>query len=107
MSAATTYTSYTRARERFASVLEQVEQGDSIVIVQRQGHKDVAMIAADELSALLEEVYLFRSPANARRLLEALEWSDKRLSEPPKTTSLEEFRQEMENEIEREEASEA
>lgn len=64
------------------------------------------MSVADELSALLEEIYLLRSPANARRLLEALKWSEERLSEPPKTTSLEEFRREIEDEIEREEASE-
>jgi antitoxin YefM len=78
---AANYTSYTQVRDNFVKVLEQVEQGDSIVVVQRRGHADVAMIAADELSALLEEVYLLRSPANAKRLFEALAWSQQKLGE--------------------------
>lgn len=110
----TTYTSYTQAQEHFVQVLEQVELGNSIVIVQRQGHNDVALIAADELSALLEEIYLLRSraasalrpPANAQRLFQALNWSQERLSQTPATTSLEELRQELETEIEQEKAAE-
>lgn len=38
----------------------------------RRGHEDVALVPADELSSLLETAYLLQSPANARRLLEAL-----------------------------------
>jgi antitoxin YefM len=98
--AATSYTSYTQARDNFVKVLEQVEQGDSIVVVQRRGHADVAMIAADELSALLEEVYLLRSPANAQRLFGALEWSEQRLQEAPDpSASLESLRQALESDI--------
>jgi len=66
----------------------------------------VALIAADELSALLEEVYLLRSPANAQRLFRALNWSKERLSQTAATTSLEELRQELETEIEQEKAAE-
>jgi antitoxin YefM len=104
---ATNYTSYTQARDNFVKVLEQVEQGDSIVVVQRRGHADVAMIAADELSALLEEVYLLRSPANAKRLFEALEWSQQRLSAPGVSNSIDQLRTELEAEIAQAEASES
>ena len=104
---ATSYTSYTQAREHFVKVLEQVEQGDSIVIVQRRGHGDVALIAADELSTLLEEVYLLRSPANAQRLFQALDWSREQLSQKPQTSSLEELHHELETELDKEKASEA
>jgi antitoxin YefM len=103
---ATNYTSYTQARDNFVNVLEQVEQGDSIVVVQRRGHSDVAMIAADELSALLEEVYLLRSPANAKRLFAALEWSQQKLSEPLGSMTVDQLRSEMEAELAQEEASE-
>ncbi len=103
---ATNYTSYTQARDNFVNVLEQVEQGDSIVVVQRRGHLDVAMIAADELSALLEEVYLLRSPANAKRLFAALEWSQQKLSEPLGSMTVDQLRSEMEAELAQEEASE-
>jgi antitoxin YefM len=103
----TSYTSYTQAREHFVKVLEQVEQGDSIVIIQRRGHSDVAMIAADELSTLLEEVYLLRSPANAKRLFQALDWSQEQLSQTPQPSSLEQLRHELETELDQEKASEA
>jgi len=99
------YTSYTQARDNFVKVLEQVEQGDSIVVVQRRGHADVAMIAADELSSLLEQLYLLRSPANAKRLFAALEWSQQRLSESPTPTTVEQLRSEMEAELDQKEAS--
>jgi antitoxin YefM len=103
---ATNYTSYTQARDNFVNVLEQVEQGDSIIVVQRRGHSDVAMIAADELSALLEEVYLLRSPTNAKRLFAALEWSQQTLSEPMGSMTVDQLRSEMEAELAQEEASE-
>jgi antitoxin YefM len=104
---ATSYTSYTQAQEHFVKVLEQVEQGDSIVIIQRRGHDDVAMIAADELFTLLEEVYLLRSTANAKRLFQALDWSQEQLSQTPQPSSLEQLRHELEAELEQEKASEA
>jgi antitoxin YefM len=96
---ATTHTSYTQARDNFVKVLEQVEQGDSIVVVQRRGHADVAMIAADELSALLEEVYLLRSPSNASRLFDALDWSQQQLTKDPQQTSVQQLRQNLEAEL--------
>lgn len=99
------YTSYTQARDNFVKVLEQVEQGDSIVVVQRRGHADVAMIAADELSSLLEQLYLLKSPANAKRLFAALEWSQQRLGESPIHTTVEQLRAEMEAELDQKEAS--
>jgi antitoxin YefM len=90
---ATDYTSYTQARDNFVKVLEQVEEGDSVVVIQRRGHPDVAMISADELSALLEEVYLLRSPANARRLYESLEWSQQSLDSSSMPMDIHQFAQ--------------
>jgi antitoxin YefM len=102
---ATDYTSYTQARDNFVKVLEKVEQGDSIVVVQRRGHADVAMIAADELSSLLEQVHLLSSPANAKRLFASLEWSQQRLSESPAKVTIQQLRSELEAELAQEEAS--
>ncbi len=102
---ATDYTSYTQARDNLVKVLEQVEQGDSIVVVQRRGHADVAMIAADELSALLEQVHLLKSPANAKRLFASLEWSQQQLSEPSAQSTVAQLRSEMEAELGKEKAS--
>ena len=43
-----------------------------VVVIQRRGEEEVAMIAASELTSLMETAYLLRSPVNAERLLSAL-----------------------------------
>jgi antitoxin YefM len=63
---------YRQAREGFAKLLDEVSHDREVVIIQRRGQEDVAMIAADELQSLMETAYLLRSPANAERLLSAL-----------------------------------
>jgi antitoxin YefM len=63
---------YTSAREQLASLLDRVTKDREVVIIQRRGSEDVAMIAADELASLTETAYLLRSPQNAERLLSAL-----------------------------------
>jgi antitoxin YefM len=63
---------YTSAREQLATLLDRVTQDREIVIIQRRGSEDVAMISADELASLTETAYLMRSPKNAERILSAL-----------------------------------
>ena len=65
-------TSYSQASTRLADFLDEATQNREIVIIQRQGEEDVALIAADELAGLLETAHLLRSPANAERLLATL-----------------------------------
>ena len=68
----TIQTTYTQARDGLAKLLDQVTHNREVVVIQRRGEEDVAMIAASELESLLETAYLLRSPANAERLLTAL-----------------------------------
>ena len=63
---------YTQARANFADLLDSVTDDREVVIIQRRGAADVALIAADELQSLLETAHLLRSPANAERLLTTL-----------------------------------
>jgi antitoxin YefM len=63
---------YTQARAHLAKLLDEVTDQREVVIIQRRGADDVAMIAADELASLLETAHLLRSPVNAERLLTAL-----------------------------------
>jgi antitoxin YefM len=66
-------TTYTQARAHLATLLDKVTYDRETVIIRRRGKGDVALIGADELAGLLETVYLLRSPANAARLLNAIE----------------------------------
>ncbi len=63
---------YSQARDGLAKLLDQVTHNREVVIIQRRGEEEVAMIAASELESLMETAYLLRSPANAERLLSAL-----------------------------------
>ncbi len=63
---------YTQARDTLAKLLDEVTRDREIVIIKRRGGEDAALIAADELASLIETAYLLRSPANAKRLLDAL-----------------------------------
>jgi antitoxin YefM len=66
-------TTYTHARARLATLIDEVTKNREVVIIQRRGHEDVALISADELASLLETAHLLRSPKNAERLFAALE----------------------------------
>jgi antitoxin YefM len=68
----TIQTTYTQARDGLAKLLDQVTHNREVVVIQRRGEEEVAMIAASELESLMETAYLLRSPANAERLLTAL-----------------------------------
>lgn len=68
----TIQTTYTQARASLAKLLDQVTHDREVVLIQRRGEEEVAMIAASELQSLTETAYLLRSPANAERLLAAL-----------------------------------
>lgn len=63
---------YTSARKNLASLLDRVTKDREVVIIQRRGSDDVAMISADELASLTVTAYLMRSPQNAERILSAL-----------------------------------
>jgi antitoxin YefM len=69
----TIQTTYTHARARLASLIDEVTKNREVVIIQRRGSEDVAMITADELAGILETAHLLRSPKNAQRLLTTLD----------------------------------
>jgi antitoxin YefM len=65
--------SYTESRARYAEVLDSVTNDREEVIVTRAGHEPVVIVSLDDYESLRETAYLMRSPANARRLLDAME----------------------------------
>jgi antitoxin YefM len=88
----TLHTTYTQARAKLAKLLDKVTRDREVVVIQRRGAEDVALISADELSSLTETAFLLRSPKNAERLLAALGRS---LKKEGKSLTLEELRQEV------------
>jgi antitoxin YefM len=75
-------TTYTNARARLAFFIDEVTKNREVVIIQRRGSEDVAMIAADELTGILETAHLLRSPTNAERLLTTLDRVRKGIGTP-------------------------
>ena len=65
--------SYTESRARNAEMLDGVVNDREEVVVTRAGHAPVVIVSLEEYEALKETAYLMRSPANARRLLDAME----------------------------------
>ncbi len=65
-------TTYTKARANFAKLCNHVAENREVIIINRRGAEDVALVAASELSSLLETAHLLRSPKNVQRLLSAL-----------------------------------
>lgn len=65
--------SYTESRARYAEVLEAVTNDREEIVITRAGHEPVVMMSLDDYESLRETAHLMRSPANARRLLDAME----------------------------------
>lgn len=65
--------SYTESRARYAEVLDSVVEDREEVVITRAGHEPVVIVSLADFESLRETAYLMRSPANARRLLDAME----------------------------------
>jgi antitoxin YefM len=81
-------TTYTNARANLASLLNSVSEDHEIVIINRRGTNDVALIAANELSSLMETAHLLRSPKNVERLLSAVKRAKEGTLKPRTVESL-------------------
>lgn len=64
--------SFSEARERLASVWDETISTREPVFIDRRGHESVVLLPASEWEGLVETAHLLRSPANACRLLTAL-----------------------------------
>ena len=64
---------YTAARANLAKTMDRVCSDHEPIIITRSGEQAVVMLALEDFKALEETAYLLRSPANARRLLGAIQ----------------------------------
>lgn len=86
------HTTYAKAAANLANLCDQVTADRDVVLIRRRGADDVALVAASELSGLLETAHLLRSPKNARRLMTAMKRANARRSKAESVLGL---RQEM------------
>ena len=85
-------TTYTKARANLAKLCSKVADDKEIVIINRRGAENVALVCADELATLTETAHLLRSARNATRLRTALNRARKRTVKPK---TLSQLRREM------------
>ena len=68
---------YSTARDHLAEVWDKTVSTRDPVIVTRRGTESIVMLPLDEWEGLQETAYLLRSPANAKRLLAAIDRLDR------------------------------
>lgn len=72
---------YSEARENLKAVLDQAVSSRAPVMITRQRGENVVVISAEEWSSIKETIYLLRSPANAKRLMDGIKELDAGLGE--------------------------
>jgi antitoxin YefM len=63
---------YTEARNNFKSVLDRVAEDRDCTIIVRRDAEDAVLMSKSYYDSLMETVYLLKSPANAKHLMEAI-----------------------------------
>ncbi|MBD2124935.1 type II toxin-antitoxin system Phd/YefM family antitoxin [Microcoleus sp. ZQ-A2] len=88
-----TQITYKQAQSNLDELCNQVVENQDVVIIEREGGRNVALIAAEELSSMEETIYLLSSPANAACLYAAIEQAKASTVKPQ---TIDELRQEIE-----------
>lgn len=65
--------SYSAVRANLSKTMEKVCEDHVPVIITRKRERPVVMMSLEDYEAMEETAYLLRSPANARRLLDAMD----------------------------------
>lgn len=64
---------YTQTRANLAQALDSVTNDREEIVVTRAGHEPVVMVSLQDYESLKETAYLLQNPANAARLIAAIE----------------------------------
>jgi antitoxin YefM len=64
--------SFSEARNKLKSVLDQVVNDADFTIISRRDAKDAVVMSLDHFSGLMETVHLLKSPANAAHLAKSI-----------------------------------
>ena len=66
------HVSFSELRKRLAHFMDRAVDDRAPLLVTRQGHEPVVMVAQSEYDSMVETLHLKSSPANARQLEDAL-----------------------------------
>lgn len=69
--------SYTAARENLAATMDQVCNDRDPIVITRKRDQSVVLLSLEDYESLEETAYLLRAPANAKRLLAAIQSLEK------------------------------
>ena len=64
--------SYSEARENLKSMIDKVVADRAPLAITRQRGEGAVLVSASEWASIEETLYLLRSPANAKRLLDSI-----------------------------------
>lgn len=64
--------SYSEARDNLKAMIDKVVADRAPIIITRQRGGGAVLVSQEEWASIEETMYLLRSPANARRLVEAV-----------------------------------
>ncbi len=71
-------TSYSELRKNLAAMLDSVaEDRDAVIVTRDRGKPAAVLMSLEEFASYEETVHLLKSPANARRLMDAVGQLDK------------------------------
>lgn len=73
---------YTEAEANLENLCDRAVETGEVIVITRPNGKNAVLISEAELESLLETLYLLRSPANATRLLTALNRAKSRVIQP-------------------------
>lgn len=73
---------YTEARKNFAKILDRAANALEAITITRRNSKDAVVLSKDEYESMMETVHLFKFPANAARILKAVESARKKINKP-------------------------
>ena len=65
--------SYTKARNSFKSILDQVVEDSDCTVISRRDAEDAVVMSLDHYNGLMETLHLLQSPANVTHLQQSIE----------------------------------
>lgn len=64
---------FTAFRKDMARIIDEVNEGHDIAIITRESSNPAVLMSLEDYNAIIETLYLFSTPANAKALMSGIE----------------------------------